>query len=183
MCFHPYSLLLGVHFVGEAASTKTRILFYFLKPNVFTELNTSMKTWLCPSCRTCQKIRLYAKHPPKIWLKMNARQDLHTLLGTNIAPENRPSQKEIHLPTIHFQVRTVSFREGNPTPSSSPHQKTSEFLFRIASVVPLPTCPCHRPPSGDWLRYPADRHPGLVRCEPPNISCGGQAFPKDLGIS
>ena len=23
---------------------------------------------------------------------------------TNIAPENRPSQKEIHLPTIHFQV-------------------------------------------------------------------------------
>ena len=27
-----------------------------------------------------------------------------TLPETNIAPENRPSQKEIHLPTIHFQV-------------------------------------------------------------------------------
>ena len=27
-----------------------------------------------------------------------------TLLETNIAPENRPSQKEFHLPTIHFQV-------------------------------------------------------------------------------
>ena len=31
----------------------------------------------------------------------------------NIAPENRPSQKEMDLPTIHFQVQTVSFREGN----------------------------------------------------------------------
>ena len=31
---------------------------------------------------------------------------------TNIAPENRPSQKETSIPTIHFQVRTVSFREG-----------------------------------------------------------------------
>ncbi len=30
---------------------------------------------------------------------------------TNIAPENRPSQKEFHLPTINFQGY-VSFREG-----------------------------------------------------------------------
>ena len=29
------------------------------------------------------------------------------------APENRVSQKEIHLATIYFQVRTVSFREGS----------------------------------------------------------------------
>ena len=35
---------------------------------------------------------------------------LITLPKTNIALENRPSQKE-SLPTIHFQVRTVSFRE------------------------------------------------------------------------
>ena len=28
------------------------------------------------------------------------------------APENKLSQKESNLPTIHFQVRTVSFREG-----------------------------------------------------------------------
>ena len=35
-----------------------------------------------------------------------------TLPKTNIAPENRPSQKETSIPTIHFQVRTVSFREG-----------------------------------------------------------------------
>ncbi len=31
---------------------------------------------------------------------------------TNIAPENRPSQKEMHFPTIHFQGQAVSFREG-----------------------------------------------------------------------
>ena len=28
----------------------------------------------------------------------------HTLPETNIAPENRPSQKETTIPTIHFQV-------------------------------------------------------------------------------
>ena len=31
---------------------------------------------------------------------------------TNIAPENRPSQRETCIPTINFQLRTVSFREG-----------------------------------------------------------------------
>ena len=30
------------------------------------------------------------------------------------APENRVSQKEVSLPTIHVQGRTVSFREGTP---------------------------------------------------------------------
>ena len=45
---------------------------------------------------------------------------------TNIAPENRPSQKETSIPTIHFQVRTVSFREG-----------IFLFLGNIDSHVPL----------------------------------------------
>ena len=36
-----------------------------------------------------------------------------TLPKTNIAPENRPSQKETNIPTIHFQVRAVGLREGN----------------------------------------------------------------------
>ena len=36
----------------------------------------------------------------------------YTLPETNIAPENRQSQEEIHFPTINFQVRAVSFREG-----------------------------------------------------------------------
>ena len=38
--------------------------------------------------------------------------EMFTLSKTNIAPENRPSHKESSLPTIHFQGRTVSFREG-----------------------------------------------------------------------
>ena len=44
------------------------------------------------------------------FLPANSFRD--TLPKTNMVPENRPSQKEIHLPTIHFQVRAVSFREG-----------------------------------------------------------------------
>ena len=39
---------------------------------------------------------------------------LYTLPETNIAPENGPSQRETSIPTIHFQVRTVSFRDCNP---------------------------------------------------------------------
>ena len=38
---------------------------------------------------------------------MNA---VYTLPETNIAPANRVSHKESHLPTNHFQERTVSFR-------------------------------------------------------------------------
>ena len=34
-----------------------------------------------------------------------------TLPKTNIAPENRPSQKESCILTIHFQGQAVSFRE------------------------------------------------------------------------
>ena len=34
------------------------------------------------------------------------------LSKTNIAPENRPSQKETSLPSIDFQGRAVSFRKG-----------------------------------------------------------------------
>ena len=51
-------------------------------------------------------------HNPEVWVqtslkarKRNLWEDLvtHTLPETNIAPENRPSQKESSLPTIHFQ--------------------------------------------------------------------------------
>ena len=39
---------------------------------------------------------------------------LHSLKLTANAPEDRPSQKEISIPTIHFQVRChVSFTEGS----------------------------------------------------------------------
>ena len=39
-------------------------------------------------------------------------RSIYTAVNSQFAPENRPSQKEISVPTIHFQVRTVSFREG-----------------------------------------------------------------------
>ncbi len=42
-----------------------------------------------------------------------------TLPETNIAPENRPSQKEISIPTIHFWGQTFGFREGPFNPIGS----------------------------------------------------------------
>ena len=39
-----------------------------------------------------------------------------TLAETNIAPENRPSEKETDIPTIHFQGRALSFKEGKSGP-------------------------------------------------------------------
>ena len=38
---------------------------------------------------------------------------LSTLPESNVASENRPLEKEIPIGNHHFQVRTVSFREGN----------------------------------------------------------------------
>ncbi len=45
----------------------------------------------------------------RIYLDWNESQEymknpFTTLPETNIAPENRPSQKETSIPTIHFQV-------------------------------------------------------------------------------
>ena len=69
---------------------------------------------------------------------------LFTLPETKIASENRPSQKEIHLPTIVFQVRAVSFRECIIIPYGS------MFIF---SVI---VCASHIPKPG-WIRI--DAHP------------------------
>ena len=44
-----------------------------------------------------------------------------TLPETNIAPENKVSQKETSIPTIHFQGRTVSFREVNQAFAGTSH--------------------------------------------------------------
>ena len=49
------------------------------------------------------------------------RAEVWHLPETNIAHENRPSQKECSLPTIHFQVGTVSFREGSSVRNGIPH--------------------------------------------------------------
>ena len=40
---------------------------------------------------------------------MFSQMVVNTLPKTNIALENRPSQRETSIPTIHFQVRAVSF--------------------------------------------------------------------------
>ena len=50
-------------------------------------------------------------------LEMVHKVDEYSLPETNryIAPENRPGpkRKRESIPTIHFQVRAISFREGN----------------------------------------------------------------------
>ena len=54
-----------------------------------------------------------------------------TLPTTSIAPENMPSQKETSIPTIYFQVRTVSFREG-----IHQYQDVGNFLISKDSSPP-----------------------------------------------
>ena len=55
---------------------------------------------------------------------------------TNIAPENRVSQKETSFPTIHFQMQFVSFREGSVS------QKSQMFLYFL-----------HFPPRRVWKNW------------------------------
>ena len=47
------------------------------------------------------------------WVVGASQNEELTLPNTNLAPENRPSQKELHLPTIDLQgAFAVSFGEG-----------------------------------------------------------------------
>ena len=53
-------------------------------------------------------------YPSEIEMRLiNHGFPLPSLKLTANAPENRPSQKETSLPIIPFQVRAVSFGEGN----------------------------------------------------------------------
>ena len=54
-----------------------------------------------------------------------------TFPETNIAPENKPSQKETSIPTIHLQVRAVGFKEGNMLScrATRSHLYRKHFLF------------------------------------------------------
>ena len=65
----------------------------------FTELNWSLGV--------VEPLHVFAEMTSmeKIW-------ESSSLPETNIAATRKPFQKETSLPTIHFQVRTVSFREG-----------------------------------------------------------------------
>ena len=51
--------------------------------------------------------------PPKQGNWVEPKNNNNTLPETSIDPENRTLKKEISVPTIHFQMRTVRFREGN----------------------------------------------------------------------
>ena len=76
------------------------------------------------------------------WWKCGMTISIITLTETNIAPENRASQKETSIPTIHFQVRAVSFREDNffvtnPMPRPRCHKGKKVCLHKICQRGPL----------------------------------------------
>ena len=64
----------------------------------------------------------------------NHRNETHTLPKANIAPENRPSQNETHLPTIHFQVIMLVLGRVGPLGSMKPSR--SELLAWCHSFRP-----------------------------------------------
>ena len=75
-------------------------------------------------------------HPP-ILLDPNLHVIWFTLPETNITPENKPSRKETSLPTIHFQVQAVSFREGSWWITPMGFCQTG-IGWRVSSMAVLP---------------------------------------------
>ena len=88
-------------------------------------------------------------------LHANKKQK-NTLLETNIAPENRPLEKEIPIGNHHLQGY-VSFRDGNSQKSTyilfsltralSPYPKVSIPPVAVAHVANdehFPVAPCHK---------------------------------------
>ena len=76
---------------------------------------TTKKTPSHPSKKSSHRFFSFDPHESinkKSLQRIRSRKKLRYLPKTNIAPENGPSQKETRIPTIHFQVRTLSFREG-----------------------------------------------------------------------
>ena len=82
-----------------------------------------------------------------------------TLPEPNIAPENRPSQNEISIPTIHFQGRTLSFREGNDT-------EIIPFFFGPGFFFKLRT-PSLRPKNRTWNLPTSAWKPFVLSSLPP----------------
>ena len=70
-----------------------------------------------------------------------------TFPETSIVPENRPSQKETSIPTIHLQVRAVGSRRVTCC-FAEPHDPTSieDMFFSLAT-------PCPKCPTLDWVFY------------------------------
>lgn len=76
-------------------------------------------------------------HPKlQILFSTGNEEILHSLKLTTKNPENRPSQKDIHFPTIHFLEQTVSFREGIYTPvheNDLSHSKDALWVLKLLS--------------------------------------------------
>ena len=71
-----------------------------------------------------------------VWTPCNfSKTKGFTLPKTNIAPENRPFQHESSLPTINFQVQTVSFREGKRANRSSSTFSTNKKIVELKHVM------------------------------------------------
>ena len=66
---------------------------------------------------------------------------IDTLPKTNIAPGNRPSQKEIHLPTIIFQGLLVSGRIPQNKVFEPVRLFLRQYLFFFGSLVSPPKRP------------------------------------------
>ena len=105
-------------------------------------------------------------------LKLQRQHLFITLPETNIVPENRPSQKKTSIPTIHFQVRAVRFRECIPYLPLSPlllnthnlrgrdrqvlsRHQFLEMLLRVADQRFIQTG--HGKPRGFWSSGVRDR--------------------------
>ena len=81
-------------------SPKCMMRYMYTLPNIAS----------CPTCSPPAEVSLSGTWPR--WC-FQAFLDCLTLPETNIAPENRPLEKEIPIESYHFWEQTVSFRECN----------------------------------------------------------------------
>ena len=81
-----------------------------------------------------------------------------TLPKTNIEPANRPFEKESSLPTMHFQMRAVSFREGivDPTPKNHWTVIRQFWPLRLGPVISNLTLK-NPPVGGKWESPPSGK--------------------------
>ena len=72
---------------------------------MFKEVKAHHLWYFCVICVGCFSESMGIV-PKRLDFRFHAGEFIRVfaLLGTNIAPENRPSQKESNLPAIHFQV-------------------------------------------------------------------------------
>ena len=73
-------------------------------PNIFSNIPLG-KGWCFRNFLLNRFVKVF--YISKVWDWPNSisrTESLHTLPETNIAPENRPSEKETSIPTIHSQV-------------------------------------------------------------------------------